>query len=104
MNPAGYDRKRCNEKCKNKGVEERLLLHGPSVARVASAVEDQRWSHGAPLGGCEAQELIPQASRLSAETIAAIKREPFAPMAHRLMLAGGQTRPSFAVSPATRTI
>jgi len=42
MNTAGYDRKRCNEKRKNKGVEEQLLLHDPSVARVTSAVEDTR--------------------------------------------------------------
>jgi hypothetical protein len=42
MNTAGYDRKRCNEKRKSKGVEEQLLLHDPSVARVTSAVEDSR--------------------------------------------------------------
>ena len=40
MSAAGYDRKRCNEKRKNKGVEKRLLLHEPYVARVTSAVEE----------------------------------------------------------------
>jgi len=33
MNPAGYDGERRNEKCKNKGVKERLMLHEPSFAR-----------------------------------------------------------------------
>ena len=40
MNPAGGDGKRGDEKREYKGIEEGLLVHGPSVACVGSALEE----------------------------------------------------------------